>query len=49
MKNVKKNCIVVKGIDSNFEKSDYVLQFKEEAKKVIDKIVTNSLYILVHN
>ena len=42
----RKDCIVFKGTDRNNEMLDYVLQYKGEVKKVINKIVKYNLYLL---
>ena len=41
-------CIVFKGLDKLKEMLDYVLQFKEELKKVTNKFVDYILYVLAH-
>ena len=45
----RKDCIVLKGTDSNNETLECVLQFKGEAKEVINKIVKYHFYLLAHN
>ena len=44
----RKDGIVFKGADSVKEMLHYVLQFKGEAKRVINKIVKYNLYLLAH-
>ena len=44
----RKECIVFKGTDSIEEMLDYVLQFKGEVKRIINKIVKYNLYLIAH-
>ena len=48
LRNVKKDCIVFKGLEKINELLDYVLQFKGEAKGVNKEIVKYDLYWTVH-
>ena len=45
---MQKDCIVSKGTDKINEMLDHVLQFKGEAKKVINKTFNYNLYVLAH-
>ena len=45
----RKDCIVFKGTNSINKMLDHVLQFKEEAEKVFNKIIRSNLYLLAHN
>ena len=44
----RKSCIAFRGTDSVNDLLDYVLQFKGKAKKVNDKTVKYSFYLLAH-
>ena len=42
------DCIVFKGLDNINKMLDYVLQFKEEPKRINNKIVKYNLYLVAH-
>ena len=42
------NCIVFKGLDNTNKMLDYVLQYKGEPKRIINKIVKYNLYLRAH-
>ena len=46
--NCLNDCIVFKGLDNINKMLDYVLQYKGEPKRIVNKIVKYNLYLIAH-